>query len=203
MNRKKPSSILFAGRNAACLCSGNRGNGVNLASIKPFIFKGNIPFESGIWHRIQDRVELWSKSNNPMEWACALISQPKVEKNEAIVPIVDFIELPIWQLSRSHGLSFLIDDVIRMAERKFVAGLLHSHPNGDLTPSSSDWATFTYLDAILGRPLLYIIISPDKKRKPLIIHFEACHKCSNSFLNFLVKIKEKGGEKDGTHKNMV
>lgn len=164
----------------------------HLSAIKPFIFSGKIPFESGVWRRIQDRVELWSKSNNPMEYGCALISQPKVEKNKAIVPIVDFIELPIWQLSRSHGLSFLIDDVVRIAEKKFVVGLLHSHPNGDLSPSSSDWATFTYLDAILGRPLLYMIVSPDKERKPLIIHFGACHKCPNSFLNILKKIKEKG-----------
>ena len=175
----------------------------HLKAIRPFIFSGEIPFEPGVWHRIQDRVEFWSKSSNPMEWACALISKPKVEKNEAIVPIVDFIELPIWQLSRSHGLSFLIDDVIRIAEKKFVAGLLHSHPNGDLTPSSSDWATFTYIDAILGRPLLYIIMSPEKKKKPLIIHFGACHRCPNSFLNILKKIKKSGGEKYGTHENMV
>lgn len=174
-----------------------------LKAIQPFIFSGKIPFKPNVWYRTQDRVELWSKSENPMEWACVLISQPKVEKDKPIVPIVDFIELPIWQLSRNRGLSFLIDDVIRIAEKKFVAGLLHSHPNGDLTPSSSDWATFTYLDVILGRPLLYMIVSPDKNRKPLIIHFKACHKCPNSFLNILKKIKKRGGEKDGTHENLV
>jgi hypothetical protein len=171
--------------------------------VKPFVFDGEVPFETGVWHKIQDRVELWSKSENPMEWACVLVSQPKVEKNEAIVPIVDFIELPIWQLSRSHGLSFLIDDVVRIAEKKFVAGLLHSHPNGDLTPSSSDLATFLYLDAIMGRSLLYLILAPDKNKKPLIIHFEACHKCPNSFLKIFKKIKEKGGEQHGTYKSMV
>lgn len=183
--------------------SPRKGNKKQLKAIKPFIFRGEIPFEPGVWHRIQDRVDLWSKTNNPMEWACALIGKPKVEKNEAIVPIIDFIELPIWQLSRSHGLSFLIDDVIRIAEKKFVAGLLHSHTSGDLRPSSSDWATFTYLDAIMGRPLLYMILSPDKKRKPLIIHFEACHNCPKSFLKILKKIKKSGGEKYGTHENMV
>lgn len=174
-----------------------------MASIKPFIFNGEVPFVPGIWRKMQDRVELWSKTGNPMEWACALVSQPKVDKNKAIMPIVDFIELPIWQISRTHGLSFLIDDVIRIAEKKFVAGLLHSHPNSDLTPSSSDWATFVYLDAMLGRPLLYMIVSPDRNRKPLIIHFEACHKCPNSFLKILKEIKEKGGEEHGTHQSMV
>jgi proteasome lid subunit RPN8/RPN11 len=175
----------------------------NFDATRPFIFNGEIPFEPGVWHKIQDRVELWSKSDNPMEWACVLIGQPKVEKNEAIVPIVDFIELPIWQLSRTHGLSFLIDDVLRIAEKKFVAGLLHSHPNGVLNPSSADWATFTYLEAMLRRPLLYIIMGPSKDRKPLIIHFEACHKCPNSFLKIFKKIKEKGGEEHGTHQGMV
>lgn len=162
----------------------------HLSAIKPFIFSGKIPFEPGVWHRIHDRVELWSESKNPMEWACVLISQPKVEKDKAIVPVVDFIELPVWELSRSRGLSFLIDDVIKIAEKKFVAGVLHSHPSGDLTPSSSDWATFIYLDAILGRPLLYLIISP-KKKKPLIINFKACHECPNSFLNLLKQLKQK------------
>lgn len=190
---KKPNTSL------GCLNSPRKRKKRSLGNIRPFTYSGKIPFEPGVWHKIQDRVEFWSNSSNPMEWGCVLIGKPKVEKKEAIVPIVDFFELPIWQLSRSRGLSFLIDDVVRIAEKKFVAGLLHSHPNGDLTPSSSDWATFTYLDAILGRPLLYMIVSPDKNRKPLIIHFGACHKCRSSFLNIFKKIKQKGGEKLGTH----
>lgn len=184
MEKKRRKSL-------GCFNSPKKRSKENLKSFKPFIFSGRIPFESSVWHRIQDRVELWDKPNTPMEWACVLISQPKVEEDKAIVPVVDFIELPVWELSRSRGLSFLIDDVIRIAKKKFVAGLLHSHPNGDLTPSSSDWATFTYIDAILGRPLLYVIVGPDKDKKPLIIHFEACHKCPNSFLNLFKKIKGK------------
>ena len=128
-----------------------------IAELTPFIFHDKIPFEPGVLHKIQNRIELWSRSNNPMEWGCALISQPKVEHNEPIVPIVDFIELPIWQLSRSRGLSFLLDDVVRIAQKEFICGLLHSHPNGNITPSASDLATYFYLDAIIGRPLLYLI----------------------------------------------
>ncbi len=171
-------------------------------SLKPFVYLEDIPFEPEIWSKIQDRIDIWSNSKNPVEWACLLISKPKVEKDKAIAPIVDFIELPMWHLSRNRGLTFLIDDVVRIAKEKFVVGLLHTHPNGDLTPSSSDWATFTYLDAILGRPLLYIIISPSKP-KPLIIHFGRCHECPNSFFN-LFKVIKKGGEKKyGTYKDLV
>jgi hypothetical protein len=173
-----------------------------LSAVIPFVFNGEVPFEPGVWHRIQDRKEIYSKSSNPLQWASALIGQPKVEENEAIVPITDFIELPIWQISRNR-LCFLIDDVIRISEMKFVVGILIFKPDEDLIPSSSDWATFTYLDALLGRPLLYMIMSPDKNRKPLIIHFEACHKCPNSFLKILEKIKEKRGEEHGSHENMV
>ena len=175
-----------------------KGRKKHFDAVNPFIFKGEIPFVPSVWCRLQDRIEIYSRPNNPVEYGSALISQPKVKNNVGIVPIVDFVDLPIWHLSRSRGMSFLIDDVIRIAEKKFVVGLLHSHPNGDLTPSSSDWATFTYIDAILGRPLLYVIVSPDKNRKPLIIHFESCHKCPDSFLNVFKKIKS-GGEKDGKY----
>lgn len=180
----------------------NKSKRNQLTAIRPFVFNGEVPFEPGVWHRAQDRVELFSHFTIAMTWAAALVGQPKVEENEAIVPIVDFIELPIWQI-KTQCLSFLIDDVVRIAERKFVAGILCSHPNGDLTPSSSDWATFTYLDAILGRSLLYMIMSPDRERKPLIIHFEACHKCPNSFLKILEEIRKKGGEENGTHQRML
>jgi len=163
-------------------------------SLKPFVYLEEIPFDEEVWHKIQDRIKIWSDSKNPVEWACLLISKPRVEKDKAIAPIVDFIELPLWEISRNRGLNFLIDDVARIAKEKFVVGLLHSHPSGDLTPSSSDWATFLYLDSILGRPLLYIIMSPHKP-KPLVIHFERCHKCPYSFLNLLKEIK-KGGEKE-------
>jgi proteasome lid subunit RPN8/RPN11 len=169
-----------------------------LSAVMPFVFNGEIPFEPRVWHGIEERARFWT-----IEYACTLIGEPKVENDEAIVPVSGFFDLPVWQLSRSQGMSFLIDDVVRLAKEKFVVGLLHTHPSGDLTPSSSDWATFTYLDALLGRPLLYMIMSPDKNRKPLIIHFEACHNCPNSFLKILEKIKEKRGEEHGSHENMV
>jgi hypothetical protein len=180
----------------------DKRNRKQLSAIRPFVFNGEVPFEPGVWHRLQDRNEIYSKSDNPIERANVLITQPTVEGNEAIEPITDFIELPIWQISRNR-LSFLIDDVLRISEVKFVAGLLIFKPDEDLTPSSSDWATFTYLDALLGRPLLYMIMGPDKNRKPLIIHFEPCHKCPNSFHKLFEEIRKKGGENNGTHQSMV
>lgn len=172
-----------------------------LSAVKPFIFNGEVHFEKGVWHKVQDRNEVYSKSSNPQPRASVMISQPKVEAGEAIVPVKDFIELPIYQISRDH-LSFLIDDIIKISEMKFVLGLLIFKPDDDLTPSSSDWATFTYLDALLGRPLLYIIMGPDKSKKPLIISFEACSACPHSFLKIFEKIKEKRGE-EHADENMV
>jgi proteasome lid subunit RPN8/RPN11 len=185
--------IPFSNR-GLCYFNSSRKKEEQIAALRPFIYEGEVPFEPGVWNRIMDRVEIWSDPGNPLEWACGLIVKPRVDKNEAIVPVTDFVEMPVWALSRSHGLSFLIDDFLRVAAKMFIIGELHSHPDGNLLPSSSDWATFTYLDAMLGRPLLHLIVGPDRKRKPLIIHFETCYKCPNSFLKILEKIKENGGE---------
>ena len=169
----------------------NRRNSdvVDASSLKPFIYNGEIPFEQNVWERIKERVEIFSGSDNPVEWGCVLIGKPKVLEAEAIVPVMDNIELPLWDLSRTRGLSILLDDIVRISKKKFVVGLLHSHPNDVLMPSSSDLATFLYTDTLVGRPLIYMIVSPNTQRKPLILHFKACHQCPNSFFNLLKNLK--------------
>jgi len=184
---------LFLKQNWAYLSSTRKESKATITSLKPFIYHEEIPFEQSVLERIQERVGIFSSSDNPVEWGCVPIGKPKVLKDEAIVPVTDFVELPLWNLSRSKGLSILLDDILKISKRKFVVGLLHSHPNDDLMPSSSDLATFLYTDVLLGRPLIYMIVSPNKQRKPLILHFRACHECPNSFFKILKNLKKERG----------
>jgi len=164
-----------------------------------------IPFETKTWNKILERIQMWSKDRqNPIEWCCVLIGKPKEVDGKNTFAVTDFYELPVFNLSRRQGLSIVLEDVLRIAEKYWVIGLLHTHPDGDLFPSSADFATFLYCDVLMKRSLVYIIASPDGRTE--IYTFARCHQCPlNSFFDRFVRKREEldkanGGEKEyGNH----
>ncbi len=164
--------------------------------IEQLIHKGTIALPPELDDRIKERIKLWSQGKNQVEWPCVLTGQMRASKDLILFEVTDFYEIPSYNANRQHGLLICLDDVLRVADKNFVVALLHTHPSGNLLPSVSDLATFLAVDNLLGRPLLYIIASPDGKK--LILSFERCRDCEHSPFKLLAKQnarKQKGGEK--------
>lgn len=164
--------------------------------IEHLIHKGTIALPPELDDRIKERIKLWSQGKNQVEWPCVLTGHMRASKDLILYEVTDFFELPSYNANRQHGLLICLDDVLKVAEKNFIVALLHTHPSGNLIPSASDLATFLAVDNLLGRPLLYIIASPDDKK--LILSFEKCRDCKHSPFKLLGKQntrKQKGGEK--------
>lgn len=166
-------------------------------AIKCFVYQGKIALMPEVAKKIQERIDLWSKGQQSIEWACVGTGKVLVEGDEDIPLITDFYELPAWNLNRQHGYTICLDDIAKIGEKNFILTDIHSHPSGNLFPSSGDLATFIYTDLLLGRPVLHIIASPNGEK--LIISFAKCWECPNSFFK-LIKSTQKpprsGGEKE-------
>jgi len=160
-------------------------------AIECFVYQGKIAVLPDIEKKIQERIELWSKNPQPVEWACVLIGSLTPDGT----PLVkDFLELPAYNLNREHGLTVNLDDIARIAEKKFALAVLHTHPSHNLMPSSTDFATFLFTDVLVGRPLLYILASPSGDK--LILSFAKCWECKDSLFKLIQGVrKQKGGEK--------
>jgi len=116
------------------------------------------------YERIMDRVKLWTEGRNPVEWACVLTGGViKMVKGEPHQVVDDFYELPIYDVTRRQNyLSILVEDILRIhAIKKHIVGLVHTHPSGDLKPSTFDMYLFMHLDLQIGRPLKYVIFNPE------------------------------------------
>ncbi|MGQ9468684.1 MAG: Mov34/MPN/PAD-1 family protein [Nitrososphaerales archaeon] len=160
-----------------------------------FIYQGKIAVMPEVDRKIKERIKLWSRSPQPTEWACVLTGKISAEGGEGIPLVTDFYELPAWNLgSGQHAYTICLDDIAKIAEKNFVLALLHSHPSGNIFPSSGDVATFLYTDLLLGRPIFYIITSPSGEK--LILSFVKCWSCEHSFFRLIKEMgKPKGGEK--------
>jgi hypothetical protein len=144
-----------------------------------FIFQDQIAVLPEVNEKIQERIQLWSKGEIPVKWACVLTGEVKMDK-EALIQVVDnFFELPAYTLSQEHGLAFCLDDIKRISEDHYIIAMLQLHPANDLFPSSSDLAIAIYTDLLLSRPILHIFANP--KGDKLILTFKKCHECEHSF----------------------
>jgi len=168
----------------------------NGQAIRCFVYQGKIALTPEVARKTQERIDLWSKGQRGVEWACVCTGKVLAEGDGEIPLITDFYELPAWNLNRQHGYTICLDDIARIGEKNFILTFLHSHPSGNLFPSSGDMATFIYTDLLLGRPILHIIASPNGEK--LIISFAKCWECPNSFFK-LIRSSQKhpmsGGEK--------
>lgn len=145
--------------------------------------QGDVAILPEVSDKIEERIRLWSKSERPVEWACCLIGNIAAKGDEAFLVIKDFLELPAYNLNREHGIAVCLNDIKRIAEKYFIVGILHSHPSEDLMPSANDIAMAIYVDILLSRPILHIIASPNGEK--LILSFDKCHECQNSFFNII------------------
>jgi len=144
--------------------------------------------------KIRERIELWSSGEHGLEWGGVGTGKVLVNGDEDLPLITDFYELPAFNLNRHQSYTICLDDIAKIGEKNLILALLHSHPSGNLFPSSSDLATFLYTDILLGRPILYIIASPNGEK--LILSFAKCWECENSFLKIIQGVREQhGGEK--------
>jgi len=152
--------------------------------IECLIYEGKIAILPSVSEKIEKLIELWSNKNPKIEWCCVCYGEYAFNGKEAIPLITGFIELPSWNLlNRENGLSININDIIRIKEANYnIIALLHSHPF-NILPSPQDLEAFIYIDIILGKPLFYIIVTPDKNK--LIISFEKCWNCQNSFIKII------------------
>jgi len=153
-------------------------------AIECFIYQGKLAVLPEIDRKIQERIKLWSKNPQPTEWACVLTGSIIVEGDDDKPLVTDFYELPAWNLgSRQQAYTICLDDIAKIGERNFILALLHSHPSGNLFPSSGDLATFLYTDLLLGRPILYVIASPNGEKR--ILSFTKCWECENSLFKLI------------------
>lgn len=161
-----------------------------LSKLEHLIYPGRIVVEERVAEAIEERIKLWSEKDPKIEWACLLCGSYTANGKEAMPFVTGYIELPAWNLNREHSLAINLNDILRISEEHHVLALLHSHPSGQLMPSAQDLATFLYCEALLGRPLLYIIASPDGQK--LILSFLKCHECENSFLEAIAAVQGRG-----------
>jgi len=164
-------------------------------AIECFVYQGKIAVMPEVAKKTQERIDLWSKGQQSVEWACVGVGKMLAERDEDIPLITDFYELPAWNLNRQHGYTICLDDIAKIGEKNLILTDLHSHPSGNLFPSSGDIATFLYTDLLLGRPILHIIASPNGEK--LILSFAKCWECENSFLKLIQGMRKtnSGGEK--------
>ena len=159
-----------------------------------FIFDGKIFVPLDIAEKINERVKIHAKEPS-QEWICVLTGESRFVEGKLVEVVKDFFELPTYNPDKSSSLAISLSDIKKIVdEGYYVIGVLHSHPKArleDLWPSLNYVATAICIDAMLGRPLKHIIMDSDGNK--LILTFENCFKCENSFFKFL--FKQKGGEK--------
>lgn len=165
-----------------------------------FLFEGKIYVPQELALRIEKRIQLHSKKP-AQEWICALCGERRFIDDRLVEVVTDFFTLPSYNVDKDSRLVISLLDIKKIAdEGYYIIAILHTHPHEgleELWPSPSDIATAISIDALLGRPLKYIIV--DKDGNKLFLTFENCFKCENSFFNFL--FKQKGGEKVGKYKD--
>lgn len=164
-------------------------------AIRCFLYQGKIAVLPDVNEKIQERITLWSNSKPPSEWSCVGTGKLLLKDDDVIPLVQDFYELPAWNLNRQHGYTVCLDDIARIAQEHFVIALIHSHPSGNLFPSSGDLATFLYADLLIERPLVYIIAGPDGSK--LILSFAKCWGCKDSFFKLILQMSKtsSGGER--------
>jgi hypothetical protein len=143
----------------------------------------NLGIEEKTQKKIDDRIEVWSKINKT-EWAAVLTGK---NGNSAIS---DFFELPIFDLSRQQGLPTFIDHILRIDKEHHILGLIQSSSDGRLFPSSTDFATFVYMQMALKRDLKFVMCAPSGEKE--LYELQRCAACQlNSFFKNLPQ-HEKG-----------
>jgi len=157
-----------------------------------FIYDGKIFVPLDIAEKINERVKIHAKEPS-QEWVCLLCGEQRFVEGKLVEFVTDFFELPTYNLNKSSSLAISLSDIKKIVEEGYyVIAILHTHPKAsflDLWPSPNDIATAISIDAFLGRPIKHIIADPEGNK--LILTFEKCFNCKNSFFKFLFKQKEK------------
>ena len=135
-------------------------------------YNQDIPFDAKTYERLKDRVKLWADGKNPVEWACVLTGLVKGVNENLYEVVDDFYELPIYDVCRRQNqLAILVEDILKVHNgKKYIIGLLHTHPSGNLAPTPFDIYMFMHLDLQIGRSLRYLIVGPDSQQE--IYHFQ-------------------------------
>lgn len=147
--------------------------------------------------RLLERSKIWTGRSKPIEWCTVWVGEPSTQGPHDFV-INDHYEMPVYNSRRERGLSIVIDHVLGVSQKHWVAAVHHTHPPmkgkpANLDPSTADFVTFLYLDILMGRPLLYVISSAGREYSTLM--FKECHECPQSFFRYFIekrKLSESG-----------
>ena len=145
-----------------------------------FIYQGTLLVLPEIARKINDIAKTWKNK----ETGFVLTGEDKIIDNALVHVVTDFYTLPTYDVNRTHRLLIDLSDIARIAKKKNIIAIEHVHPNGQLWPSLSDLATMISIDILLAKPVLHIIANTEGER--LILSFQKCHECKNSFFKFLL-----------------
>lgn len=157
-----------------------------------FVYKGTLLLLPEVARKIDDVVKTWKDK----ETGFVLTGENKIVDNAFVHVVNDFYELPTYDVNRTNKLIISLGDIAEIAKKKNIIAIEHVHPSSVPWPSLADLATMISVDVLLQKPILHIIANPEGKR--LILSFQKCHECENSFLKFLMfknmEVKKQNGK---------
>ncbi|MDI6826808.1 MAG: hypothetical protein QMD36_06565 [Candidatus Aenigmarchaeota archaeon] len=158
-----------------------------------FIYKGTLLLLPEVAKKIDDVVKTWKDK----ETGFVLTGEDKIVDNALVHVINDFYQLPTYDVNRTNKLIIALDDIKEIAKKKNIIAIEHVHPNSEPWPSLADIATMISIDILLHKPILHIIANTEGKR--LILSFQKCHECENSFFKFLLSKRMEVKKENGKH----
>jgi proteasome lid subunit RPN8/RPN11 len=158
-----------------------------------FVFKGSLLLLPEVAKKIDDIVRTWKNK----ETGFVLCGEDKMVDNAMFHVVTDFYTLPTYDFNMTSKLIIDLGDIARIATKKNIIAIQHVHPSSELWPSLADLATMISIDILLRKPVLHIISNSEGKR--LILTFEKCHECENSFLKFLLLKSKEVKKENGKH----
>lgn len=159
--------------------------------LSDFVTEKELHFTAEVRTRLLERISVWSKGIDGIEWAAALLGGFDTISGKVMPVVVDFIELPAYNTaSRQNAIQINVDDFERLRKaKKNVIAFLHTHPTGDLLPSVADWATFSWIYAMdPDSKMLFVIMSPNGRFA--VYDFGICNLYPRSFVGLFKREKE-------------
>jgi len=158
-----------------------------------FIYKGTLLVLPHVAKKSNDVATTWKDK----ETGFVFTGEDKIVDNALVHLVDDFYELPTYDVNRTNKLVISLGDIEEIARKKNIIAIEHIHPHSEPWPSLADLATMLSIDILLQKPILHIIANTDGKR--LILCFQKCHECENSFFKFLFSKRTEVKKENGQH----
>jgi proteasome lid subunit RPN8/RPN11 len=158
-----------------------------------FVYKGTLLLLPRVAKKTDDVARTWKDK----ETGFVFTGEEKIVDNALVHVVDDFYELPTYDINRTNKLVISLGDIDEIARKKNIIAIEHIHPHSEPWPSLADIATMISIDILLQKPILHIIANTEGKR--LILSFQKCHECENSFFKFLLFKKTEVKRKNGQH----